>query len=172
MKHILSSHVLKVGLALAFLLATVLGALPALASGPIIESYNNTPATYLPAGDYCPNFGVQFTPLTADETRKTFSIQGYTMKLITGPLSGQFTNASTGYTLTFNMAGPERLVIAPDGRSIQLVGNWILWDSPLNGNGLPPISLTQGQLLVTIDATGLNYTFSGTMQNVCDLLNH
>jgi hypothetical protein len=172
MKRILSSNVLKAAFALAVLLAAVISAHPAAAGKPTITEVPNVPAL-LPAGQYCPSFDVQYTPLKQNETRKTFYIQDYSMQIVSGPLVASFTNMKTGYSMTINISGPERKIVNSTAGTLTVhyLGNWMIWGSP-QVQGLPPIAYNKGQLTFIFDATGVHWSQTGKLQNLCDLLNH
>jgi hypothetical protein len=159
------SEVFKVALLLLAL------AVPAAAQKPTIQLVPFTSA-FVPAADAC-GFDVLATP-QAGRPNKEREIQFANMVILAGPLFATLKNLSTGKTIDVNVSGPTHfnvssntLVVAGPGIGLEPPGNLF------KAAGLPPLPLTHGQLVFTLDDQG-NITsidkVTGTVEDVCELL--
>jgi len=107
---------------------------PALARGPNWQVFPAPPFT-LPA-TYC-GFDVEAAAV-ADKEFVTIlqTSDGSTTFLVTGQLTGSFTNLETGKTVTLNGSGPAKITVNPDGF------------------GLPTVSVTAGALTESLAPDG------------------
>jgi hypothetical protein len=92
----------------------------AMADPPTRTFVPNVPVS----GPVCPGFDVLLTPLVADEYGITFSDGSM---IITGRLTIQLTNLSTGNSFVVNASGPAK--ISADGSTETLFGNSLVLDS-------------------------------------------
>lgn len=85
------------------------------------------------------------------------SVNGSTITLITGSLTGSFTNLDTGKTITENLSGPYKLTVFPDNsamvafRGLTLL---VITQAQAQQFGLPPVSVIAGATAVSVDPGG------------------
>jgi hypothetical protein len=114
------------------------------------------PAMTLPAA-FC-GFEVRVTfPVDREYSKVLKASDGSMTTLGTGSLFASFTNLETGKTITENISGPAKVIIAPDG-------SFTVLDKGLNGHvltpadaarfGLPTVSVTAGALTASFAPDG------------------
>ena len=128
---------------------------PALARGPNWQVFPAAPFT-LPA-TYC-GFGVGAAAV-ADKEFVTIlqNPDGSTTFLVTGQLTGSFTNLETGKTVIEDGSGPAKITVNPDGSVIELRKGpnfAILTPAEAARFGLPTVSVTAGALTESLAPDG------------------
>jgi len=141
--------------ALLGMVGGLMTASPALARGPNWQVFPAPPFT-LPA-TYC-GFDVGAAAV-ADKEFVTIlqTSDGSTTFLVTGQLTGSFTNLETGKTVTLNGSGPAKITVNPDGSVIELRKGpnfAILTPAEAARFGLPTVSVTAGALTESLAPDG------------------
>lgn len=137
------------------ILAAVVALVLALAGVAMADPPTRTFVPNVPVTVFCPNFDVLLTPLIQDEYGITFSNGSI---VITGRLTIQVTNLSTGNSFVVNASGPAK--VSADGSTETLFGNSLVVDS----GGL---DLVSGVTL--IDETGV-VSETGHVTDLCAAL--
>ncbi len=148
-------------------------ALPAAAQKPVIQLVPFT-SVFVPAADAC-GFDVLITPQPGRPNGERL-IQFANTAIIAGPLFVTVKNLSSGQTFDVNLSGPTQIEISSSGTTtIVGLGPGIpgaLPASVATAAGLPLLPLLHGRAVLTVDAQGnlISVTFTGTVQDVCQLL--
>ena len=124
-----------------------------------------------PPGVLC-SFGVLNEILVNNQVNKTFPPKpnGDIVQLATGNFVVQFTNTSTGKSITVNMSGPGRFTIHPDGSAtLVATGRWFLG---LIENAPFTAFISSGRVVVSFapDAPATLVSQSGRVEDLCALL--
>ena len=128
---------------------------PALARGPEWQAFPAAPFT-LPT-TFC-GFEVGAAAVTDKEFVTILqNPDGSTTFLVTGQLTGSFTNLETGKTVIEDGSGPAKITVNPDGSVIELRKGpnfAILTPAEAASFGLPTVSVTAGALTESLAPDG------------------
>ena len=147
-------------------------ALPALAAGPIIVENPITPFV-IPAAGGCGTFDVFVAP-EAGKPNGGEAILFANSTILAGPTFVTFTNVSTGKSINLNISGPEKIFYTNHGTTFVNEGLTLAFGLP--ANVAPPdlqgVVRANGRIVSQVDNSGnlISVTFTGTTQNVCQLL--
>ena len=137
------------------MVGVLMTASPALARGPNWQVFPAPPFT-LPA-TFC-GFGVGATAVADKEFVTILQASDVsTTFLVTGLLTGSFTNLETGKTITLNGSGPAKITVHPDGSVTELRKGpnfAILTPAEAASFGLPTVSVTAGALTESLAPDG------------------
>ena len=152
----------------AFLLLAL--ALPALAAKPIIVENPVTPFV-IPAAGGCGTFDVS----GAQEVGKPNSLAIFfaNSTILAGPAFVTLTNVSTGKSINLNISGPVKIVFTNNGTTGVNEGLTLVFSLPANAPpDLQGVVRSNGRLVSQFDNSGnlISVTFTGTTQNLCQLL--
>lgn len=171
MKYNIVLSVMRKLFFVAVVFSMLLSASPAAAAPPIREAVPIGPINFT---GIC-SFDVIFEPVFGELYVTTFTDGdgNVTMMLLTGVNIGTLTNLSTGYTITVNVSGPQKITLNPDGSGQnEIIGPWLL-SGPYPGSlELPDLALLTGHGLFAWDSNG-NITeafFDGKVTDVCEAL--
>ena len=152
----------------AFLLLAL--ALPALAAKPIIVENPVTPFV-IPAAGGCGTFDVS----GAQEVGKPSgqAILFANSAILAGPAFVTLTNLSTGKSINLNLSGADKIVYTNNGITVVDQGLTLAFGLPANAPpDLQGVVVANGRIVSQLDNSGnlISVTFTGTTQNVCQLL--
>ena len=153
---------------LAFLLLAL--ALPALAAGPIIVE-SPVPPFVIPAASGCGTFDVSGAPEVGKPN--SLAILFANSAIIAGPAFVTLTNVSTGKSINVNLSGADKIVYTTNSAMSMNQGLTLVFDLPANAPpDLQGVVVANGRIVSQLDNSGnlISVTFTGTTQNVCQLL--
>ena len=146
-------------------------ALPALAAGPIIVENPITPFV-IPAAGGCGTFDVLVAP-EVGKPNGGEAILFANSTILAGPTFVTLTNVSTGKSTNLNISGPVKIVFRNNGTTGVNEGLTLVFSLPANAPpDLQGVVRSNGRLVSQFDNSGnlISVTFTGTTQNLCQLL--
>ncbi|GAB3313707.1 hypothetical protein GCM10027451_27770 [Geodermatophilus aquaeductus] len=125
------------------------------------------------AGDdgYCP-FAVTIDFFSNQQVTETPLPNGATEFRFTGHAEAIVINDKTGESITYNVSGPGRQTVFPDGSfTIDAAGPNLLWTSVENSQpaGVLQLAYTTGRVRLAVDENGqtASYRLNGRSTDVC-----
>jgi hypothetical protein len=142
-------------------------AVPAIAGKPTI-TINPAAPFVIAAADGCGTFDLSVVPQPGMPNKGKI-IAFTNSEIYSGPVFVTLTNLSTYKTINLNISGPSRLSFITS--TFVFEGPALTWQMPPS-LAFPPVSFTHGRIGIVFD-TQFNVsstTFSGTVEDVCQLL--